>query len=595
MLSSLNRRYQLLIILAFCFVISWYSFRERLRPSRDTLKHWDKPYNASGDDRFRWKDLPQRYPVHSLTPLPSGVTLNLPKVQHDFTVESAAATSTRQSRQAAVKSTFERCWKAYKENAWMQDEVAPISGGARTTFGGWAATLVDSLDSLWIMDMKSQFDEAVAAANSLEFGPTAAREGEINVLETTIRYLGGFLSAYDLSHDPRLLHKAVEVGEMLYAAFDTPNRMPITRWEPRKAAAGAPQEAPEGVLVAEIGSLSLEFTRLSQVTNNPKWYDAIDRITKVFDDQQNKTMLPGMWPVVVNARKKDFTPDTTYTLGAMSDSLYEYYPKMYALLGGLNPIYQKLYEGSMSTAIEHNLFRPMTPQNEDILLAGKTAIDAQSTPHLEPQGQHLVCFAGGMLGLGGRLFEKPSHVQLAHKLTDGCVWTYRASPLGIMPETFHMLPCPSLSGCAWDESLWHSETLKRGADDAAGFSAAEFIARERLYPGFTAIGDRRYILRPEAIESVFLLYRMTGRQDLPDVAWEMFQNIEKYTRTELANAALVDVTIKENPPRSDSMESFWMAETLKYFYLIFSEPGLISLDEYVFNTEAHPFRRPQRR
>jgi mannosyl-oligosaccharide alpha-1,2-mannosidase len=40
------------------------------------------------------------------------------------------------------------------------------------------------------------------------------------------------------------------------------------------------------------------------------------------------------------------------------------------------------------------------------------------------------------------------------------------------------------------------------------------------------------------------------------------------------------------------MNSFWLAETLKYFYLLYSEPSLMSLDEWVFNTEAHPFKRP---
>jgi len=42
----------------------------------------------------------------------------------------------------------------------------------------------------------------------------------------------------------------------------------------------------------------------------------------------------------------------------------------------------------------------------------------------------------------------------------------------------------------------------------------------------------------------------------------------------------------------DEMESFWLAETLKYFYLLFSTPDVISLDDWVLNTEAHPFRRP---
>ena len=86
--------------------------------------------------------------------------------------------------------------------------------------------------------------------------------------------------------------------------------------------------------------------------------------------------------------------------------------------------------------------------------------------------------------------------------------------------------------------------------------------------------------RPEAIESIFILYRITGDTSLQDQTWRMFEAIEKHTRTEIANAALDDVTI-EDPPKSDRMESFWTAETLKYFYLIFSTPDVISLDEYV--------------
>ena len=113
---------------------------------------------------------------------------------------------------------------------------------------------------------------------------------------------------------------------------------------------------------------------------------------------------------------------------------------------------------------------------------------------------------------------------------------------------------------------------------------------------FPGIRDRRYLLRPEAIESVFILYRITGSEKYLDAAWDMFTAIISVSRTHLANAALSDITwsrkdLGEQQIQMDSMESFWMAETLKYFYLIFSEPDVISLDEYVFNTEAHPFRR----
>ncbi|KAJ4334472.1 hypothetical protein N0V85_009931 [Neurospora sp. IMI 360204] len=84
---------------------------------------------------------------------------------------------------------------------------------------------------------------------------------------------------------------------------------------------------------------------------------------------------------------------------------------------------------------------------------------------------------------------------------------------------------------------------------------------------------------------------MTGKEDLRDLAWQMFESIVNATETELAYSAIADVTVKGPTTKTDSMESFWLAETLKYFYLIFSPPNLINLDEYVFNTEAHPFLR----
>ena len=207
----------------------------------------------------------------------------------------------------------------------MKDEVAPISGGFSDLFGGWGATLVDSLDALWIMGLKKEFDEAVTAAVDIDLSQSTTQQ--INVFETTIRHLGGFLSAYDLSGDERLLQKAREFGDMLIVAFDTPNRMPITRWYPYSSFERS-QAADPNVLVAEIGSLSMEFTRLSIVTGDPKWYDAVKRIFDQLEKQQNDTYLPGMWPVTINARDMDFAGDSLFTLSAMSDSLYEYFPKV---------------------------------------------------------------------------------------------------------------------------------------------------------------------------------------------------------------------------------------------------------------------------
>ncbi|KAK4138428.1 glycoside hydrolase family 47 protein [Trichocladium antarcticum] len=588
------RRKSLLLLLVGFILFLLYSF-QRLdaggpspvkRPLGDTHR---------GQTETQWSRLQTRFPVKDMRALPTGHPLALPKVQKDFAPESTSEREVRLQRRDAVKATFQRCWTSYRKHAWMSDELTPVSGGTHNPFGGWAATLVDSLDTLWIMGLRDDFDEAVAAAANINFETVDTQD--INVFETTIRYLGGFLAAYDLSGDNRLLAKAREVGEMLYVAFDTPNRMPMTRWNALAAAWERPQLADEHVLLAEIGTFSLEFIRLSMLTGDPKWYDAVQRIIEALHDQQQTTRLPGMWPVTVNARTKDFRTHSDYTLGAMADSLYEYLPKTYALVGGLLPIYRDMYEASMETAIRYNLFRPMLPDEKDVLMSGLVTSRMEKgelVRQLRPDGQHLVCFAGGMLALGGKLVRNDTHVEKGEKLTDGCVWAYQAIPRGIMPETYHTLPCDSAEHCPWDEAKWRRAVLSKAglSADLDAKQADEIIANKRLPMGFTAIDDPRYVLRPEAIESVFILYRITGRKDLLESAWKMWEAIEENTRTPLANSAIADVTVKAGEPEKlDSMESFWLAETVKYFYLIFSEPDLISLDEYVLNTEAHPFKR----
>jgi mannosyl-oligosaccharide alpha-1,2-mannosidase len=522
------------------------------------------PALSSGkSDSFNWRAIPVRYPVRRLSQLPLRKSSKRHAIQYPFEAASVAPESEAARRQNAVKETFTRCWRSYKDRAWTKDELAPISGGSRDTFGSWGATLVDSLDTLWIMGMKNEFAEAVDAAVAIDFSPHD--DGEINMFEIIIRYLGGFIGAYDVSgcHDPRLLLKAMEVADMAYASFDTPKRMPVSRWSPRKAANGEEQLPAQSVLIAEAASASVEFTRLSQLTGDMRYYDAITRVTDVLDKQQGLTKLPGMWPISVDMRTPDLTFDGFFGLGAMADSAYEYLPKMYQLLNGVGTEaarYHRMYDYAMATAINETIYRPMVKDRADILIASAN-VDGQR----DSKGQHLVCFAGGMFVLGGRLFDNDSHMDIGRKISDGCAWTYKNAPNGIMPEVFSMPACPTWSACAY--------TLPSGSSP------------------FSSVDDGRYVLRPEAIESIFYMYRTTGESKYQDIAWEMFQAIESNTRTTFANAALSDV-MKTPTDQYDSMESFWLSETLKYFYLIFSDPDMVSLDDFVFNTEAHPFRVP---
>ena len=194
-----------------------YGYTSYLSPAAESIKHWTK--------------LPDRYPVSTLIRLPSGSPKKIPKVQATQPLEDAAQTALRLNRRDAVKASFTHSWEGYKNHAWLKDELTPISGESKNTFGGWAATLVDSLDSLWILGLRDDFELAVGALEEIDFATTDT--GEINVFETTIRYLGGFLAAYDVSGAkyPVLLKKAKEVGELLICSFDTPNRMPIPRWD----------------------------------------------------------------------------------------------------------------------------------------------------------------------------------------------------------------------------------------------------------------------------------------------------------------------------------------------------------------------------
>jgi mannosyl-oligosaccharide alpha-1,2-mannosidase len=573
-----------------------------LRSHRDDTKQPINPVLTEPDILnvdFRWRDVPQRHPVEEFFRLPTGPVESIPKIQAEFEPETREESIERQRRLSAVKEAFLHSWQGYKRNAWLQDEVAPLSGKSNNGLGGWGATLIDSLDTLWIMGLKRDFSDAVSAVEHVDFSWSPL--DTLNIFETTIRYLGGLLSAYDVSGQVNtvLLEKAMELGDMLYIAFDTPNRMPITRWDWRNGATGGHQQAELHSFIAEVGSMTLEFTRLSQLTGDHKWYDAITRVSNVIYEWQNSTKIPGLWPVLFDAQREDFSKDITFTFGGRADSLYEYFPKQYLMLGGRNHKYRDMYLTAIKSAKEHLFFQPLNPYNKDMLVSGTLKRKSAGNTHLVPQGEHLSCFAGGMVALGSRIFGKEDEIATARQLVDGCLWAYESMPSGIMPEVFTAIPCHAadIGSCVWSNQSWYDAVLTyvRMTPDQQGFagqSAQTVIMQKSLPQGMVEIPDSRYNLRPEAIESVFVLYRVTGDRTLQDRAWRMFRAIENATKTDIAYASIDDVK-EEKPQRLDSMESYWTAETLKYFYLIFSEPDVISLDEYILNTEAHPLLRPR--
>ncbi|KAL2865580.1 class I alpha-mannosidase 1A [Aspergillus lucknowensis] len=685
-----------------------------------------------------WKATPEQHPIDpkTLIKLPTKPPKSLPRLQAKFKDESSAEKMQRLQKLDAIKSTFTHSWNGYKVSAMGHDELMPLRGGYKDPFNGWGATLVDSLDTLWIMGLKDEFSIAVDYVKKIDF--TVSKRKEIPVFETVIRYLGGLLGAYDISGHKYdvLLDKAVELAEVLMGAFDTPNRMPslFYTWSPEYAS--TPRRGDVRAVLAELGSLSLEFTRLAQLTKDDKYYDAIARITNELEKYQDGTKLPGLWPLNLDAsgcrtppkydretdqeasvgqpvrgsvvsheaRSNSTSPAAIYPrglhedaepayydgdvpsesssesldtrtpppkqdcfeglnnvlsssdkfgLGALGDSTYEYLPKEYMLLGGHNEQYQTMYKKAMDAVREHLVYQPMLKNHRDVRFLATVTLSKNVNANppgrttFAYEGTHLTCFAGGMFAVGAKLFGIDKDLSLGSQLTDGCIWAYEATKTGIMPEAFKLVPCVKGEQCEWSEEAyykaldpyadkrqrshgkrsaepekgnWHvvatSESATSTNNQGSGTSTTlegiedrdadpgpskdvssheEFVTAkilsDRLPPGMIGISSRKYLLRPEAIESVFIMYRLTGDSYWREKGWKMFKAIDQATRTELANSAIADVTV-EDPRPLDSMESFWLAETLKYFYLLFSDPDLVSLDEYVLNTEAHPFKRP---
>lgn len=239
-------------------------------------------------------------------------------IQATFPSEYPATKDLRLQRREEVKDAFKHAWKGYKKHAWLHDEVMPLSGGHKDPFVGWAATIVDGLDTLYIMGMIDEFEDALKALEKINFSkPNAER---VPIFEITIRYLGGLLGAWDISGHKYtiLIKKATELGDFLHGAFNTENGIPVPYYWWERDVDGL-LTGDNGVLVAQIASLSLELIRLSQVTGNPKYADAVQKITDQLDDMQTKSSLPGMWPSKVDCKGPKLAFSTSsYTLGAFA-------------------------------------------------------------------------------------------------------------------------------------------------------------------------------------------------------------------------------------------------------------------------------------
>ncbi|KAJ9455052.1 Mannosyl-oligosaccharide alpha-1 [Diplonema papillatum] len=453
-------------------------------------------------------------------------------------------------RAEAVKRTVRSVWGAYRKYAWGADEYntvrhTPIYWDAHAK---QAVTLVDALDTLHFCGLSAEYAEAVGWLKAeFDYRPTI----HVNVFETTIRVIGGLLAAHALTGDRDLLEFATRVADALAPVYNQSNLENGTF--PRSTYNPASQQPGGSVLLADLGSVQLEYRYLSRATGNRAYAQRADSF---FLRAIASTRQSGMLGQSYSA-KKGFS--TRVGTGGPSDSYYEYLLKMYLLTGEKERVFVEAW-GRAADAIAGVLAHPFREgsSSEMWIRLGDLnrtdgTLDACPTDHTF---EHLSCFVPGMLALGAQFFDAgraSRHMRVAKGVLRLCVNLYFNSTTGLAPEAVKI----------------HPET-------------------KRVFPF-----RPNYLLRPETAESLFYLWRATRDPVYRDWGWRIFEAIERHCQVcrgcEVSGYSEISDVHAASPRLTGRQESFFIAETLKYLFLLFSDDAVLDLDCWVLNTEGHPF------
>ncbi|CEP60967.1 mannosyl-oligosaccharide 1,2-alpha-mannosidase LALA0_S02e03752g [Lachancea lanzarotensis] len=496
-----------------------------------------------------------------------------------------------QYKRNRIESTFLQSWRDYVSNGWDADVYRPLSKKGSYMYGstekplGWI--IVDSIDSMFLMYNSSAHhrEEFKAEILRVEHWIKTKLDYDIDVsvslFETTIRMLGGLLSAYYLSdllgvgNSTLYLEKATDLADRMLPAFHHENaKIPYSSVNLHTGESRKNHVDMGSSSTAEFTTLQLEFKYLSAITGDVKYWKEVEKVYKPLYEENNLIdRYDGLVPIYTNPDTARFWGNNI-RLGSRGDSFYEYLLKQY--LQSDEHLYYELYRESIEGVKRHLISR--SKPNGLVYIGEK---ENGLNGGLSSKMDHLVCFMGGLIAMGATEgwpitearkqnfwdAEREEDWNLAQDLTYTCYQMYHQIPSGLSPEIVVF------------------------NDGLNGETGSWWQSREGDF--FVKPADAHNLQRPETVESLMFLYHLTKDSKYRDWGWEIFQSFKihsgvqcKYTDSECAYTCLKNVLA--NPPtRSDNVESFWYAETLKYLHLLFQDN--VDLRSMVFNTEAHPF------
>ncbi|EHY51897.1 mannosyl-oligosaccharide alpha-1,2-mannosidase [Exophiala dermatitidis] len=511
----------------------------------------------------------------------------------------------------AVKKVFQTTWAGYEKYAWGMDEYHPLSRkGKNMVQGGMGWIIVDALDTAMMMNLTSEVAKAREwISTSLSYNA----DHDVNTFETTIRMLGGLLSAYYISTNfPHLapqrdddinqpgedlyIEKATDLADRLLGAYDSPSGIPYASIN-LNTSRGIISHLDGGASsTAEAATLQLEMKYLSKITGEPVYWQQAEKVMEAIDAQHPQD---GLVPIFIYPSTGQFRGENI-RLGSRGDSYYEYLIKQYLQTGGVENVYLDMWEEALAGVKKH-LVTYSKHASLTILAERQNGLSMPLTPKMD----HLVCFMPGTIALAvtegqsvqeakARLGDKwtkkhDEDLKLAEELMKTCWGMYKVTPTGLAPEiSYFRTDTPPRQWQGHVDPDWSPPQSSPLSDDPDADWRLDYDIHSN---------DVHNLQRPETVESLFYMYRITKDPKYRQWGWEMFEAFREHTKvvdevTGEVYAYTSLYTVMENPVKNrkkrDNMESFWLAETLKYFYLLFSDDDFFPLDKVVYNTEAHP-------
>lgn len=444
------------------------------------------------------------------------------------------------------------------------DEYHPVSKSGRYMAepNGMGWIIVDALDTLMIMNLTKELKHARQwVSTTLNYD----KKQDVNTFETTIRMLGGLLSAHYLqealpglkpengNEEDLFLEKATDLAGRLLGAYESPSGVP---WASviLKDGKGEASHADGGASsTAEATTLQLEMKYLAFLTGESHYWEKAEKVMQVVDNNGAKD---GLLPIFIYADRGTFRGNEI-RWGSRGDSYYEYLIKQYLQTQKQEPVYRDMWNESLNGAKKHLL--TYTKNSHFTVLAERPA---GLEGHLHPKMDHLVCFLPGTIALaatsGATLADaqkqpgwgkqQEEDIQLARELMKTCMGMYKVTATGLAPEIAHFeLDDPP--------KMYRTEILKSKSNLETEVPAGEGWKSDfNIKPA-----DAHNLQRPETVESLFYMWRITGDETYREWGWEMFEAFVEHTIIENGGgfSSIGDVTTVP-PPSRDNMESFWL-------------------------------------